>query len=82
MRCAFWLGFGFLERGDQARGGGWLARARRLLDDGQLDCVEQGYLLFPGALQALLEGDAATAGAGFDEVARIGDRFRGDQDRG
>jgi DNA-binding CsgD family transcriptional regulator len=79
VRCAFWLGFGFLERGDQARGGGWLARARRLLDDGQLDCVEQGYLLFPGALQALLEGDAATAGAGFDEVARIGDRF-GDPD--
>jgi DNA-binding CsgD family transcriptional regulator len=79
VRCAFWLAFAFLEQGDQARGGGWLARARRLLDDGRLDCVEQGYLLFPGALQALVEGDAEAAGAGFGEVARIGDRF-GDPD--
>jgi DNA-binding CsgD family transcriptional regulator len=79
VRCAFWLAFGFLNRGDQARGGGWMARARRLLDDGQLDCVEQGYLLFPVALQALGEGDAAAAAAGFDEAARIGGRF-GDPD--
>jgi DNA-binding CsgD family transcriptional regulator len=56
-----------------------MARARRLLDDGQLDCVEQGYLLFPGALQALVEGDATAAGADFDQVARIGARF-GDPD--
>ena len=79
VRCAFWVGYSLLERGEHARGGGWLARARRLLDDHQLDCVEQGYLLYPGALQALLGGDAATAGTGFDEVARIGDRF-GDPD--
>jgi DNA-binding CsgD family transcriptional regulator len=79
VRCAFWLGFSLIEQGDEARGGGWLARARRLLDDAQLDCVEQGYLLFPGAMQALTEGDAATAGAGFDEVARIAGRF-GDPD--
>ena len=79
VRCAFWLGFSFIEQGDEARGGGWLARARRLLDDAQLDCVEQGYLLFPGAMQALMEGDAATAGAGFAEMTRIGGRF-GDPD--
>jgi DNA-binding CsgD family transcriptional regulator len=75
VRCAFWLGFSLIEQGDEARGGGWLARARRLLDDAQLDCVEQGYLLYPEALQALLQGDTAAAGAGFDEVARIGGRF-------
>jgi DNA-binding CsgD family transcriptional regulator len=75
VRCAFWLGFSLIEQGDEARGGGWLARARRLLDDAQLDCVEQGYLLYPEALQALLQGDTAAAGAGFDEVARIGARF-------
>ena len=79
VRCAFWLAYGFLEQGDEARGGGWLARARRLLDDAQLDCVEQGYLLVPGALQALIQGDAAAAGAGFDEATRIGSRF-GDPD--
>ena len=79
VRCAFWMGFSLIEQGDEARGGGWLARGRRLLDDAQLDCVEQGYLLFPGSLQALMEGDVATAGANFDEVTRIGGRF-GDPD--
>jgi DNA-binding NarL/FixJ family response regulator len=75
-RCAFWLGLGLLHRGEFARGGGWLARARRLLDDGQLDCVEQGYLLLPAALQSLAGGDAATAYATFSQAAKIGDRFR------
>jgi DNA-binding CsgD family transcriptional regulator len=76
VRGAFWLGFSFIDQGDEARGGGWLARARRLLDDAQLDCVEQGYLVFPGAMQALMQGDVAAAGAGFDEVTRIGGRFK------
>ena len=78
-RCAFWLGFHLLHRGEVARGGGWLARARRLLDDGELDCVEQGYLLLPVALRSLAEGDAAAANAMFSQAAKIGDRF-GDQD--
>src|SRR6266516_1950362 len=30
-RNAFWLGVSLLNRGELARGGGWLARARRLL---------------------------------------------------
>jgi tetratricopeptide (TPR) repeat protein len=78
-RCAFWLAFGLLNRGELARAGGWLARARRLLDDGQLDCVEQGYLLLPLALQRFAEGDAAAAYATFGQAAKIGDRF-GDRD--
>jgi DNA-binding CsgD family transcriptional regulator len=79
VRCAFWLAFGLLNRGEFARGGGWIARARRLLDDVQHDCVEQGYLLFPVALQSFVEGDAATARATFDQAAKIGERF-GDPD--
>ncbi len=78
-RCAFWLGFTLLHRGEFARGGGWLARARRLLDDGQLDCAEQGYLLLPIAIRSLAGGDAAAANATFSQAAKIGDRF-GDQD--
>jgi ATP/maltotriose-dependent transcriptional regulator MalT len=74
-RCAFWLAFGLLNRGELARAGGWLARARRLLDDGDLDCVEQGYLLVPVAIQRLVEGDAAAAYASFGQAAKIGDRF-------
>src|SRR6266511_2678777 len=30
-RCAFWIAFGLLNSGDLARGGGWLARAQRVL---------------------------------------------------
>jgi hypothetical protein len=62
-----------MDRGETARGGGWLARARRLLDDAQQECVEQGYLLVPVALQALLGGDAATAHATFSQATKIGD---------
>jgi hypothetical protein len=53
-RCAFWLAFRLLTRGERARAGGWLARAGRLLDDTRRDCVERGYLLLPGALQSVL----------------------------
>ena len=52
-----------------------MARARRLLDDGGHDCVEQGYLLYPPALRAIFEGDDATARAVFGQAADVGDRF-------
>src|SRR4029450_14059269 len=32
-RCAFWIAFGLLNSGELARGGGWVARAQRLLDE-------------------------------------------------
>ncbi|MGI8878540.1 MAG: LuxR C-terminal-related transcriptional regulator [Candidatus Limnocylindria bacterium] len=73
-RCAFWLGLGLVNRGEMARGGGWLARAAHLLED-QEDCVEQGYLLLPVALRTFGEGDSATAHAMFERVAGIADRF-------
>jgi DNA-binding CsgD family transcriptional regulator/tetratricopeptide (TPR) repeat protein len=75
-RCAFWLGLTLQHRGELARGSGWLARARGLLDDGHLDCVEQGYLLLPVAIQSLAAGDAATAHDACSKAARIADRFR------
>jgi DNA-binding NarL/FixJ family response regulator len=79
VRGAFWLASGLLNRGEAARGGGWLARARRLLDDLGQDCVEQGYLLFPVGMERLVEGDAAAAAAHFEQAAGIGERF-GDPD--
>ena len=45
VRCAFWLGFHLTLRGEPARAGGWLARARRLLEREDRDCAERGYLL-------------------------------------
>ncbi|MGH2353018.1 MAG: DNA-binding response regulator, partial [Chloroflexota bacterium] len=79
VQCAFWLGMNLVGRGEMARGGGWFARARRILDDSQQDCVEQGYLLVPVALQSLDKGDAATAYDTFGQAAALGDRF-GDRD--
>jgi hypothetical protein len=68
-RCAFWLAFLLLLQGEPARSGGWLARGGRLLNDGQHDCVEQGYLLVPVALRQLhAEGDPAAYATG-DRVA-------------
>jgi DNA-binding CsgD family transcriptional regulator len=73
-RCAFWLGFRLMLGGEVARGGGWLARAARLLD-GAEDCAEQGYLLIPAALQSIDEDDPVTALTTLDRAADIGVRF-------
>jgi len=73
-RCAFWLAFSLFHSGESARGGGWLARARRLLDEDRRDCVEQGYLLVPEAIQRFDE-DCATAYAIAGQAAEIGERF-------
>ena len=54
----------------------------RLVDEAALDCVEQGYVLVPGAMRSLMvTGDAVAARAGFARVAAVGDRF-GDADLG
>ena len=78
-RHVFWLAFGLLGTGELARCRGWLARGRRLLDDDELDCVEQGYLLHLVAMLAIFQGDMATARDAFARAAAIGERF-GDRD--
>ncbi len=78
-RSALWLGMSLLDRGEMAPGGGWLARARRVLEEAKEDCVEHGYVLVPEALQSMYQGDLATAFATFDQAGKIGDRF-GDAD--
>ncbi|HEX6311734.1 MAG TPA: response regulator transcription factor [Acidimicrobiia bacterium] len=73
VRCAFWLAFGLQFRGETARLGGWLARAGRLLE--RRDCVEQGYLLVPAAIQAMFGGEPSSAYTTFTQAAEIGGRF-------
>jgi tetratricopeptide (TPR) repeat protein len=73
-RSAFWLAFGLMHHGEQARAGAWITRVRELLQHGR-DCVEQGYLLLPPALQRVFGGDAAGAYDMFRQAAEIGDRF-------
>jgi DNA-binding CsgD family transcriptional regulator/tetratricopeptide (TPR) repeat protein len=77
-RCACWAGTHLLIRGEMARGAGWLARAQRLVEQEERDCVERGYLLVPMMMGQEAAGDSAaydTAAA----VAGIGERF-GDAD--
>jgi DNA-binding CsgD family transcriptional regulator len=59
-RCAFWLGFDLLLRGEEARAGGWLARAERLADEAPGGAAA-GFLLLPAFLATLGAGDPAPA---------------------
>lgn len=68
-RCAFWMGLLLVLRGDGARGGGWLARGQRLVDQHPDECVERGFMLIPSVRMKLNQQlfdealeDARTAG--------------------
>jgi DNA-binding CsgD family transcriptional regulator len=74
-RCAFWLGFTLMNRGERARGGGWFARAQRVLDECGQDCVERGYLFVPMAMQCIGEEDLEGALAAFSSAIEAGERF-------
>lgn len=54
--CAFWLGIILFNQGEKTQGGGWMARAARLISDLPQKCVEEGLLLIPTVLQHLGEG--------------------------
>lgn len=71
-RLAIWLAFILEFRREQALANGWLARARRLLDECSPDCVEQGYALLPSAIHSFFSGDPASANAAFTNAAEIG----------
>jgi DNA-binding CsgD family transcriptional regulator len=71
----FWLFFGLFTRGESARAGGWLGKARGALEALGRDSVAHGYLMAPDALRALTGGDAETAYALFSEQRVVGERF-------
>jgi DNA-binding CsgD family transcriptional regulator len=74
-RCAFWLGLVLFNRGEEARGGGWIGRAGRLVAELGPDCVEQGYLLLPAGLGRLGAGEPAEAVELFDGALDVAERF-------
>jgi tetratricopeptide (TPR) repeat protein len=78
-RCAFLLAVQLLMDGETAQSSGWVARGRRLLDDGRRDCVERGYLILPTAIKRAFEGDRGASRTLFLEIGEIGERF-GDRD--
>src|SRR5262245_58045956 len=74
VRCAFWLGITLFLQGEVGQATGWLGRARRLLE-GEGECVEQGWLLLPVALQQAAQGEHQAAYTTCATAAEIGDRF-------
>jgi ATP/maltotriose-dependent transcriptional regulator MalT len=79
VRFAFWLGFVLNTRGEMAVGGGWVARAERLLETQPEDIVERGYLLIHEFFQHLGRGDFARAEETAARAVQTGRRFS-DQD--
>lgn len=75
IRCAFWLSFQLFNSGDHAKGGGWIARAQRLLEKNKEASVEQGYFLLPLAYQSIIKGETESAYEIFTKSALIGERF-------
>jgi DNA-binding CsgD family transcriptional regulator len=78
-RCALWLAMNLAQRGEMGRAGGWLGRARRLVERERRECVEQGYLLIPRMFEHEAMGDLSAAIATAAEAAAIAERF-GDAD--
>jgi DNA-binding CsgD family transcriptional regulator len=74
-RFAFWIAFSLIGARELTRAAGWIARARRLVDDAGLDCVECGYVMLPQALARMSSGDLAGAEATFEAAERLGERF-------
>jgi DNA-binding CsgD family transcriptional regulator len=74
-RCAFWLWFGHMNRGEMAHAMGWLERGKAVLEEHPLDCVEQGYLRLPEAVGGMYAGMSAAVYPEFCEVAGIAERF-------
>lgn len=75
----FWLVYGLMSRGEWARAGGWIGRARSAIDGGRRDCLARGYLMIPDGLRALTAGEAEAAYATFSEERTLAVRF-GDPD--
>ncbi len=73
-RCAFYLGFGLINRGEFAPAMGWFGRAQKVLDETGADCVERGYLLLPLAIP-MVDMDPEASLATFVQAAQIGERF-------
>ncbi|GAA4412190.1 LuxR C-terminal-related transcriptional regulator [Fodinibacter luteus] len=71
--AAFELGYTEVVRGREGVGVGWMARARRLLEE-QPEAPEWGFVLAADAQQALVEGDLDTAGRLAREALALGER--------
>lgn len=75
IRCAAWVAFWLLLDGDSAHAGGWIARARRLIDQDAPESVARGWLLLPEGLQRVSDRDGMGAWQAFARAVEIGTRL-------
>jgi DNA-binding CsgD family transcriptional regulator len=76
-RNAVRLAFTMFERPAlQSQATGWVARARRLIDECAIDCAERGFLLCAEAFMKVRSSDPAGAGTLFAQAADVGTRFK------
>ncbi len=74
-RCAAWLGIQLMNSGNRARGGGWLARAQRLVHGPGEPNGAEGFLLIPVGLDALYSGDLDVALRAFEQLDELARSF-------
>ncbi len=55
------IGMNLAVRGEIGPAGGWFGRTQRLVEREDRNCVEQGWLLVPAALQKQAMGDYEAA---------------------
>jgi DNA-binding CsgD family transcriptional regulator len=74
-RIAVWLGMNLAIAGEIGSAGGWFARAQRLVEREEGDCVERGYLLLPVMFRHQSTGDYESAVEAAVQSASIAERF-------
>jgi DNA-binding CsgD family transcriptional regulator len=75
--AVFWLVFTLANNpSTRAQVSGWIARAKRLVDDVKESGVERGWLMCGFAFQRVSEGDIAAAHEGFSNAGIIGEAFK------
>jgi ATP/maltotriose-dependent transcriptional regulator MalT len=75
-RSAFWLGYALISVPvQQAQGNGWLARAKRLLDECGEERAEYGLLLCTQGYMKIVEGDFTAALGLFEQADHVGTHF-------
>ncbi len=75
VRCAFWLAMSLVMSGETAVGGGWIARAQRLIDEVTEDVVERGYVMLPVMIRQISSGELASAYKLAVSITEYGRRF-------
>lgn len=73
-RCIFWIVLDLFNRGEWARGNGWLARGFHLLE-GTEDSAALGLLWVLASRQSLKQGDVGAAGQAADRAVALSAQF-------